>query len=164
MTREQMFERPARARWPRAPLAGLAALLALAILCGCGGSSSPRTTASTASTAGAASTPPAGKATGLLARGSQLYQTDGCSACHSLNGTRIVGPTWKGLAGSRVKLTDGRTVVADDAYLTRHIVEPNAMTVQGYPGEVMAEAIQTLDLKAHPADVRALVAFIDSLR
>jgi len=99
-----------------------------------------------------------------VALGRRLYQDDGCAGCHSLNGTRMTGPSWKGLAVSRVKLSDGRTIIADNAYLTRHIVEPNALTVQGYPGEVMAEAIEELDLKRKPADVRALVAFIDSLR
>jgi cytochrome c oxidase subunit 2 len=76
----------------------------------------------------------------------------------------MTGPSWKGLAGSRVKLSNGRTIIADDAYLTRHIIEPNALTVEGYPGEVMAEAIEELNLKSKPADVRALVAFIDSLK
>jgi hypothetical protein len=65
---------------------------------------------------------------------------------------------------SQVKLGDGRTVVAGDAYLTRHIIEPNALTVEGYSGEVMAEATRELNLKSKPADVHALVAFIDSLR
>jgi cytochrome c oxidase subunit II len=74
------------------------------------------------------------------------------------------GPPWKGLAGSRVTLSDGQTLTADDAYLTKHIVEPNAVTVQGYPGDVMAQATETFDLKSKPADVRALVAFIDSVR
>lgn len=100
----------------------------------------------------------------LVARGRMLYQTDGCAGCHSLNGTRLTGPSWKGLAGSQVKLSSGRAVTADNAYLTKHIVEPNALTVQGYPADVMAQAIETLDLKSKPADVRALVAFIRSLR
>jgi cytochrome c2 len=99
-----------------------------------------------------------------VARGKVLYQADGCVACHSLNGTRLTGPTWKGLAGSKVKLDGNRTVIASDAYLAKHITEPNALTVEGYPGEVMAEAIETLDLKKKPSDVRALVAFVDSLR
>jgi hypothetical protein len=43
----------------------------------------------------------------------------------------MTGPSWKGLAGSQVKLGDGRTVAADDAYLTRHIIEPDALTVKG---------------------------------
>jgi cytochrome c oxidase subunit 2 len=139
---------------PNGALAGITAALALA-LCGCGGSG--------AGSSGSGSSS-AGTAGGPVSQGSRLYQTDGCAGCHSLNGTRLVGPSWKGLAGSRVRLTDGRTVTADDAYLTRHILEPNAMTVQGYPGEVMGQAIEVLDLRAHPAEVRDLVAFIDSLR
>jgi hypothetical protein len=38
------------------------------------------------------------------------------------------------------------------------------MTVNGYPGEVMAEAIQGDHLASKPADVRALVAFIETLK
>ncbi len=76
----------------------------------------------------------------------------------------MTGPSWKGLAGSRVRLGDGRTLIANDAYLTRHIIDPNALTVQGYPGDVMAEATESLELTRKPFDVRALVAFIDSVR
>src|SRR5271167_209928 len=47
-----------------------------------------------------------------VARGRELYQADGCSGCHSLDGTRGTGPSWKGLAGSQVKLSDGRTLTA----------------------------------------------------
>lgn len=135
-----------------------AATSAVALLClvsGCAGTEH-RPAGRTSSTPGAAGSP--------VALGRRLYEEDGCSGCHSLNGTRIVGPPWRGLAGSRVELSDGRTIVADNAYLTRHIIEPNAFTVEGYPGEVMAEATRELDLKSKPADVGALVAFIDSLR
>ena len=110
------------------------------------------------------STPATARTGSLVARGRALYQTDGCAGCHSLSGTRLTGPSWKGLAGSQVKLSNGRTITADDAYLTKHITEPNALTVRGYPADVMAQAIETFGLKNKPADVRALVAFIDSLR
>jgi cytochrome c oxidase subunit II len=131
-----------------------AACAALALLAGgCGGGAGHTTT-------GAASAQPATPA----ARGQALYTQDGCSGCHSLDGTRLAGPTWKGLAGASVHLSDGQTVVADNAYLSRHIVEPRAFTVVGYPGEVMAQAIAPLELRKHPADVSSLVAFIDSLR
>jgi cytochrome c oxidase subunit 2 len=95
-------------------------------------------------------------------RGSVLYTADGCSSCHSLNGSPSTGPTWKGLYGSRVLLTNGHTVTADAAYLTRHIVDPDALTVHGYPGSVMAQAIAAFHLARHPAEVRALVALIES--
>jgi Cytochrome c len=150
----------------RLAAAGLRSRVAAAVLlvvsclaAGCGGTQS-----STPSAASATSSTPKVAGGGLVARGATLYQEDGCSSCHSLNGTRMTGPSWKGLAGSRVTLSDGRTVIADNAYLTRHIVEPDALTVRGYPGEVMKQAIEALHLKSHPAELRALVAFIDSLR
>jgi cytochrome c oxidase subunit II len=139
----------------RSTLARAALVAVLAPLAGCG--SSAHSPASSATAASAAALSP-------VARGRHLYQADGCSGCHTLGGTRLVGPSWKGLAGSRVTLSDGRTVTADDAYLRRHIVEPNAFTVNGYPGEVMAQATEALDLRGKPRDVAALVAFIDSLR
>jgi cytochrome c2 len=100
----------------------------------------------------------------LAAQGKLLYASEGCEDCHSLDGTPDTGPSWKGLYGSRVHLTSGRTVIATAAYLTKHIVDPDAMTVSGYPGDVMAEAIQSDRLASKPADVRALVAFIEQLK
>ena len=140
-------------------LSAVGLLTALTLLAGgCGGSGAAHegTTAATGTGTGTGG--------GEVAQGSRLYESDGCAGCHSLDGTRLTGPSWKGLAGSRVQLSDGRSVIADDAYLTRHIVEPNALTVRGYPADVMQEAIEELDLGRHPADVKALVAFIDSLR
>ncbi|HUA12871.1 MAG TPA: c-type cytochrome [Solirubrobacteraceae bacterium] len=137
-------------------LAAAGALAALAVT-GCG-ASSPTVTSKVIPTATAAQ----GK--GIVGRGAKLYEEDGCEGCHSLNGTRMTGPSWKGLAGSTVHLANGRTLVASNAYLKDHILDPNAWTVKGYPGEVMAAAIEELHLAKHPQDVAALVAFIDSLR
>jgi cytochrome c oxidase subunit 2 len=132
-------------------MAVLASALVAALIVACGGSGSP--------TGGSP-----GTATSLAARGQQLYASQGCEDCHSLNGSLGTGPTWKGLYDSRVHLADGRTVIADAAYLTKHIVDPNALTVNDYPGGVMAEAIQADHLGRKPAYVRALVAFIESLK
>jgi len=105
-----------------------------------------------------------GSVSSEVARGAALYRSDGCDSCHSLNGTRLAGPSWKALAGSKVTLSNGRTVTADGAYLSKHIVEPNALTVRGYTPGIMAQSIEGLDLRARPQDVRALVAFIESQR
>lgn len=56
----------------------------------------------------------------------------GCAACHGTNGEGNVGPAFVGLYGSDVALQDGTTVVADDAYLTRSIKDPNADKVDGF--------------------------------
>jgi protein-S-isoprenylcysteine O-methyltransferase Ste14 len=135
-----------------------AALSAMALLAGgCGGSSN-------AGTPKVGVGPAVGRSTSPVARGRFLYGAYGCADCHSLTGARLAGPTWKGLAGSTVKLADGHTVVADTAYLTKHIVEPNSLAVSGYPSGIMAQAIESFHLNQRPADVRALVAFIQSLK
>ncbi len=64
-----------------------------------------------------------------------LLKGNGCLACHSLDGTRLVGPSFKGVYNSQtvVVTDDGEiTVTADEAYLKRAIYEPNAEVVKGY--------------------------------
>ncbi|MER3485052.1 MAG: hypothetical protein C4345_02815 [Chloroflexota bacterium] len=68
---------------------------------------------------------------GDVERGRQLAAQ--CLACHSIDGSTLVGPTWKGLYGSQVELESGETVVADDAYIRESIVNPMAKIVKGYP-------------------------------
>src|SRR5689334_18429248 len=53
-----------------------------------------------------------------------------CMACHSIDGSTIVGPTWKGLYGSTVELEGGTTVVADDAYIANSIKNPLSQVVK----------------------------------
>lgn len=82
--------------------------------------------------------------------GKKLYETKGCAACHSLDGSKLVGPSFKGLYGSQVKLADGSTRQADDAYIKQKISDPMSMVVAGFsPGlmpkmQVSAEELNTL--------------------
>jgi cytochrome c oxidase subunit 2 len=63
--------------------------------------------------------------------GAQLYQSYGCAACHGVR-----APTLAGLYMSKVVLDNGKTIIADDAYLRESIVEPAAKLVAGY-GPIM---------------------------
>ena len=56
-----------------------------------------------------------------------------CLACHSVDGSQMVGPTWQGLYLQEVTLEDGSTVIADEAYIRESIVDPMAKIVEGYP-------------------------------
>jgi cytochrome c oxidase subunit 2 len=88
-------------------------------------------------------------ATKIPSRGIQLFQEKGCRACHSIDGTSLVGPTVKGLFGKTVTvITDGkeRQVVADEAYLKRSLLEPNADVVKGFPPIMPAQKITDEEL------------------
>src|SRR5690606_28499356 len=63
--------------------------------------------------------------------GAALYTKRGCNACHSVDGTKMIGPTWKGVYGSQ-EATSAGDVTVDDAYLRESILEPNAKVVAGY--------------------------------
>ena len=68
-------------------------------------------------------------------QGAELLKQKGCLDCHSLDGSKMIGPTLKGLFGrSETVFTDGkrRTVIADQEYVVRSIVEPGANIVPGY--------------------------------
>jgi cytochrome c oxidase subunit 2 len=68
--------------------------------------------------------------------GLQLLQSKGCLGCHTTDGTRKVGPTFKGLYGSMVTvITDGkeRTIRADEEYIRRSVLDPKADVAKGYP-------------------------------
>ncbi len=90
--------------------------------------------------------------------GMGLYVSLGCQGCHSLDGSPSSGPTFKGLFGSSVKLTNGQTVKADDAYLLEAIVDPDKEIVTGFQPGVMSAVIPKGQVAE--ADAKTLVDFI----
>ena len=122
----------------------------------------PPTTTATTTTTSSSATGPITATPALVTRGKSLYQSDGCSACHSLTGSAGVGPSFKGLKGSTVTLGNGQTVSADDAYLEQSIANPDAQIVKGYRAGVMSAAVASYGLTGKPDEIRALVAFIKS--
>ena len=89
---------------------------------------------------------------GLAGEGRRLAEDQGCLACHSLDGSESVGPTWKGMYGKTETLADGATAVVDDDYLKESIVAPNAKVVRGY--EPLMPPYELSD-----AELEALIAF-----
>ncbi len=96
----------------------------------------------------------------LVAQGQALSDKYGCQACHTIDGTQLTGPTWKKLAGSKVKLTTGKTVVATDGYLMWAIIQPDAEIVDGYSSGVMTTAIGNIPV----SQTKAIVAYIKTLK
>ncbi len=83
------------------------------------------------STAGTSST--SGGQISLAEKGKALTTAKGCVACHSSDGTKIVGPSYKGIYGTDVKLADGSTVKIDENYIRESIENPTAKVVEGFP-------------------------------
>ena len=72
--------------------------------------------------------------------GLKLLEKNGCIACHSLDGSKVVGPSFKGIYGNMRNVnTNGikKDVKADDVYIKNSIVEPDAEIVDGYPKGLM---------------------------
>ena len=68
-------------------------------------------------------------------RGLQLLRERGCIGCHSLDGSRLAGPTLRGLLGSTRQVTtaDGiKTITADAEYIRRSLTQPNDEVVVGF--------------------------------
>jgi cytochrome c1 len=96
----------------------------------------------------------------LVAQGKALSERYGCEACHTLNGEKSTGPTWKGLAGRNVRLTTGQVVRATDGYLISAIEQPDAEITEGYSSGIMSTAIGNIPL----AQAKAIVAYIKSVK
>ncbi len=75
-----------------------------------------------------------------VATGRRIMQNIGCFACHSIDGSRLVGPTFKGIWGAEhTVITDGeeRQVTVDEEYIRRSIYDPNADVVEGFSKGLM---------------------------
>jgi protein SCO1/2 len=88
--------------------------------------------------------------------GARLYASRGCVACHAQG---AVAPALKGCFGSLVLLDDGRTVLADEAYLRQATLDPGAKGVAGYPRMMPSYRGQLTD-----QELNQLVVYIESLK
>ncbi len=64
--------------------------------------------------------------------GKAVADDKGCLACHSVDGTTGVGPSFKGLWGQTVQLADGSSRVVNDDFVKIMILHPTANPVKGF--------------------------------
>lgn len=91
--------------------------------------------------------------------GKKLFTLKLCATCHSIDGSRLVGPSFKGLYGRDEKITGGTTVKVDDAYLKNSILKPMDQIVDGYPGAMPPYEGQLSD-----AELSALIEYIKTIK
>ncbi|HBB90526.1 MAG: cytochrome c oxidase subunit II [Bacteroidetes bacterium GWF2_49_14] len=67
--------------------------------------------------------------------GLTLLKNTGCIACHTLDGIRLVGPSFKGFYGKTHTVVEKgaeKEVVVNEEYLRSSILEPNKQVVKGF--------------------------------
>jgi cytochrome c oxidase subunit II len=89
-----------------------------------------------------------------------LLQSKDCLTCHSVDGSEMVGPTFKGMFGQKqTVVTDGqdREITVDENRLTLAIQKPGVEVVKGYPPVMPETALTDLEL-------RQIVNYIKNLK
>jgi len=93
-----------------------------------------------------------------LEAGEHFYKTKGCMACHSVDGTRIIGPSFKDVFGDTVEMNDGSKVLADENYVHESIREPSAKVVKGFQPVMPPFTKESLPDK----DINAIIWYLKS--
>ena len=90
--------------------------------------------------------------------GEKLYKGKGCNACHSVDGSVVIGPSFKGLYEREGELEDGASYTADENYIMQSILEPQEQIVKGFQ-PVMPSFKGILS----DAEITAIIAYIKTL-
>jgi cytochrome c oxidase subunit II len=96
------------------------------------------------------------------AEGLKIMITQGCNACHTSDGSRLVGPSYLHLFGEKqIVIREGKEVpvTVDEAYIKKAIYEPNAEIVKGYPGNLMQSYKDILK----DEDIAKIIEYLKSL-
>jgi cytochrome c oxidase subunit II len=90
--------------------------------------------------------------------GAKLYEKKGCKSCHTIDGSKFTGPTWKALWGRQEAIAGGTMVTVDENYVRESIKEPNAKKVAGYENVVMPVTRLT------DAEIDCLIEYMKTLK
>jgi len=94
--------------------------------------------------------------------GRKLLEEKGCLGCHTTDGTKKIGPSFKGIFGKEVEvITNGREreIVVDETYLKRSMLEPGADVVKGFPNIMPSQKGILSD-----EEINAIMQYIKNLK
>ena len=104
--------------------------------------------------------PTAVPSAGNAEKGKQLLTSNACLACHTDNGSPLVGPSFKGLWGTERELVDGTKAQVDFDYLKESILNPTAKVAKGFEGRVM----MSYEGKLSEEEIRHIAAYLEQLK
>ena len=91
--------------------------------------------------------------------GEKLFAQNNCNTCHSRDGSRSPGPTFKGLFGRHENFENGTPgVEVDDNYLRESIQKPQAKIVSGYT------QVQMPQFAFSDRQLDAIIAYIKTVK
>lgn len=96
------------------------------------------------------------------AEGLAILRAQGCNACHSTDGSRLVGPSYLGLWGKERLVNEGNekiSVTADEAYIRSSIYDPNSQIVEGYQKGLM----QSYEGLISDEDIEKIIEYLQGL-
>jgi cytochrome c oxidase subunit 2 len=96
------------------------------------------------------------------AMGEAVMKAQGCFACHTTDGTKLIGPSYLNLFGSQQVVTrDGKdvTVTVNDEYIKRSILEPSADITKGFPSGLMQSYRSTVS----DDDIQKIIEYLKTL-
>jgi cytochrome c oxidase subunit II len=94
--------------------------------------------------------------------GAAIMKANGCNACHSTDGSKIIGPSYLNLFGEQqVVIRDGKevTLKVDEEYIKRAIYDPNYEIVKGYPKGLM----QSYKNSVSDSDIAKIIEYLKTL-
>jgi cytochrome c oxidase subunit 2 len=91
--------------------------------------------------------------------GQILFQKKNCFTCHSTDGSRLVGPSFKGIWGRKEEFEGGGSASVDENYIRESLLDPNAKVVKGYPA-----AMPTYKGLLKDKEIDALIAYLKSVK
>ncbi len=91
--------------------------------------------------------------------GKLLYVNKGCNTCHSIDGTRIQGPSFKGIWGQTHQFSNAQPAVVDENYIRESLLQPTAKVRAGY--EAIMPSFQGL---LREREIQALAEYVKSLK
>jgi cytochrome c oxidase subunit 2 len=94
--------------------------------------------------------------------GLKIMIDQGCNACHTSDGSKLVGPSYLNLFGEKqVVIRDGKEVpvTVDEEYIKKAIYDPNADVVKGYPKDLMQSYKDILN----DDDIAKIIEYLESL-
>ncbi len=90
--------------------------------------------------------------------GKELYEQRGCKGCHSIDGSKLSGPSYKDSFGTERALASGEKVAFDEVYVRESIINPKAKIAAGY-----APVMPSFKGQLSDDDIESLTAYIKTL-